>query len=190
MMRKTVVLLGLLALTACNEHKGWNPNYQMSEGPYGRYLQAREVALTKGSEPPATIPVALPVKAPTPAEIKGKPLMQAVGVSYRREVASGQAKPADADLPVVRSGPYPGSTPVLVRYAFAAKHAPGTQVWARSGGSQATAAKACAAQPNPARAQTAFLAFGGPELDPQGMDPDGDGFVCGWDPAPYRTDQL
>lgn len=189
MMRKTVLIIGLLALAGCNEHQGWNPNYQMSATPYGRYVETREVALMTGSEPPATIPVALPVKAPTAAEIKGRPVMQSVAAMYRRDTAKASTS-SDANLPVVRSGPYPGSTPVLVRYAFAAKHAPGTQLWTRQGGSQATAAKACASYPTPARAQTAFLASGGPDADPQGMDPDGDGFVCGWDPAPYRVDQL
>jgi hypothetical protein len=35
-------------------------------------------------------------------------------------------------------------------------------------------------------AQRFFLAQGGPARDPHGLDPDGDGFACGWDPAPYR----
>jgi len=35
-------------------------------------------------------------------------------------------------------------------------------------------------------AQAAFLARGGPERDPMGIDPDGDGFACSWDPAPFR----
>jgi hypothetical protein len=35
-------------------------------------------------------------------------------------------------------------------------------------------------------AQRAFLAAGGPNGDRLGLDPDGDGFACAWDPAPYR----
>ena len=35
--------------------------------------------------------------------------------------------------------------------------------------------------------EAAFLAQGGPAVDPLGLDPDGDGFVCGWDPARYRS---
>lgn len=35
-------------------------------------------------------------------------------------------------------------------------------------------------------AQRAFLAAGGPTSDPNGLDPDGDGFACRWDPTPYR----
>jgi hypothetical protein len=36
-------------------------------------------------------------------------------------------------------------------------------------------------------AQEAFLAAGGPERDRLNIDPDGDGYACGWDPAPIRA---
>ena len=39
-------------------------------------------------------------------------------------------------------------------------------------------------------AQRAFLAEGGPGSDPRNLDPDGDGFACGWDPEPYRRLSL
>ena len=32
-----------------------------------------------------------------------------------------------------------------------------------------------------------FLAAGGPERDRKGIDPDGDGFACGFNPAPFRA---
>jgi hypothetical protein len=35
-------------------------------------------------------------------------------------------------------------------------------------------------------AQRFFLANGGPARDPHGLDPDGDGFACGWNPEPFR----
>ncbi len=38
----------------------------------------------------------------------------------------------------------------------------------------------------PDDAQRFFLANGGPERDPHNLDPQGDGFACGWDPEPYR----
>lgn len=44
----------------------------------------------------------------------------------------------------------------------------------------------CAKYASPDRAQEAFLKAGGPEKDRQGIDPDGDGFACFWDPSPYR----
>ncbi len=44
----------------------------------------------------------------------------------------------------------------------------------------------CARYASADAAQRAFLAEGGPERDPLNLDPDGDGFACGWDPEPYR----
>ncbi|WP_090110800.1 hypothetical protein [Limimaricola pyoseonensis] len=45
----------------------------------------------------------------------------------------------------------------------------------------------CAGYNSPDEAQRDFLSRGGPERDPRGIDPDGDGFACGWDPAPFRA---
>lgn len=191
------VVISVLALAGCGEHQGWNPNYQFGASPYGQYLVAREVALTTRKDAPQTIPIALPAKAPTPAEIAGRspvPAPATMGIRTTQPAsasASTQAAPtAAATLPTTSSGPYPGSTPVLVRYAYAADHAPGTAIYSRSRGSAAQAARVCAGFASADAAQTAFLAAGGPRQDPRGMDPDGDGFVCGWDPAPFRQSRL
>lgn len=177
-----------LGVAACAPHEGKLPNYSIvGDSPYNQYRQTREAALTGKGQAPATIPITLPAKAPTAEEIAGGRKMSAVASTYRQGTRPA-AKPDD--LPVATSGPYPGTTPVLVRYAFAARHPIGQSVWPRQAGSQASAAKFCAAYPDAARAQTAFLAAGGPDKDPRGADPDGDGYVCGWDPAPYRVEQL
>ena len=39
---------------------------------------------------------------------------------------------------------------------------------------------------SPSKAQEAFLSKGGPKWDRLGLDPDGDGFACTWDPTPFR----
>lgn len=192
---RLVFCLGILGLAGCAVNEGINPNYLIGgNSPYDKYRQAREVALKTGKDAPAVIPITLPAKAPTAAQIAGARAMQSVATDYRTEVdAQAEARAvarAEAQLPTTTSGPYPGSTPVLVRYAFAARHPVGQAVWPRTGGSEAAAAKFCASYSDPSRAQTAFLAAGGPDRDPAGVDPDGDGFVCGWDPAPYRVEQL
>ena len=46
---------------------------------------------------------------------------------------------------------------------------------------------ACAVYASPDLAQIAFLEAGGPEEDPLGIDPDGDGFACAWDPGVFRS---
>ena len=47
--------------------------------------------------------------------------------------------------------------------------------------------KACSEFASPDQAQAAFLASGGPDRDRRGLDPDGDGFACFWDPSPFRN---
>lgn len=47
----------------------------------------------------------------------------------------------------------------------------------------------CAAYASPDLAQIAFLAQGGPDKDPLGIDPDGDGFACAWNPSVFRSVQ-
>ena len=154
--------------------------------------RAREAALTGfRPQPPQVIPVALPVRAPTPLEIAGpKPVRIAghVPAVRRSATVATVAVPTAASRSGTETGSYPGSTPVLVNYANSARHAPGTTVWPRANPRDARVV--CARYPSPAAAQTAFLAKGGPTQDPAGMDPDGDGFVCGWNPAPYRADPL
>lgn len=44
----------------------------------------------------------------------------------------------------------------------------------------------CAGYSSPDLAQEAFLEAGGPERDRLGLDPDGDGNACGWDPSVVR----
>lgn len=85
------------------------------------------------------------------------------------------------DLPQ-RSG---DTGPNIVEYALATKHAPGVQMYTRSGRSKSDAA--CGKFGSPDQAQQQFLLKGGPERDKLGVDPDGDGFACSWDPRPFRT---
>ncbi|MEF9603666.1 hypothetical protein O4J55_15445 [Paracoccus sp. PXZ] len=87
-------------------------------------------------------------------------------------------------------GVMPAATPSLLRYAQQESQAPGTRKYQRSGGSESVAARACRSYASADVAQSAFIAAGGPVIDPRGLDPDGDGFVCGWDPRPLRQSGL
>lgn len=75
--------------------------------------------------------------------------------------------------------------PNLAQFALATTHAPGVQMYKRSG--RGDSSRACAKYASPDLAQQAFLAKGGPDKDRLGVDPDGDGFACGWDPRPFRA---
>ncbi len=82
----------------------------------------------------------------------------------------------------------PASTgPNIVAFAVSTTHAPGTPVYRRSGLRGGDNAARCARYGSPDRAQEAFLDAGGPERDRLGLDPDGDGFACLWDPRPFRA---
>jgi hypothetical protein len=77
--------------------------------------------------------------------------------------------------------------PNIVEYALATKHPPGTQLYNRSSLFRKDSLAACAKFASPDLAQQDFLANGGPDRDKAGLDPDGDGYACDWDPRPFRT---
>ncbi|MBL4916113.1 hypothetical protein [Szabonella alba] len=77
--------------------------------------------------------------------------------------------------------------PNIVQFALSTRHNPGTQVYNRSSLFQRNSQTACARFASPDLAQEEFLSQGGPERDRLGVDPDGDGFACGWDPRPFRN---
>ncbi len=189
-----------------------------ADRPYDEYRAAREMALTGQGPVPQTVPKARPFAAPTAEEIKSPTAYQryASGRATGRTVAAGAAtgggyydpdtgrKLPSNTAPVARRAAAAPAAPAAIppahvndspdtdalsRYAATQRHRPGTTVFARSGaGTDATAARACARHPNADAAQLMFLSSGGPQQDPMGMDPDGDGYVCGWDPTHYRVD--
>jgi hypothetical protein len=75
----------------------------------------------------------------------------------------------------------------IVEFALSTNHAPGVQLYKRGGISLRSAEAACAKYASPDQAQQDFLERGGPDRDRLGVDPDGDGFACSWDPRPFRT---
>ena len=77
--------------------------------------------------------------------------------------------------------------PNIVAFALAAKNAKGQRVYRRNGfNAERKYQRACSGFASQDQAQQAFLSAGGPVKDRSGMDPDGDGFACAWDPAPFR----
>lgn len=79
------------------------------------------------------------------------------------------------------------SQPNIVKYALGTSNPKGVQVYSRVGLKlPGRTERNCAKYASPDLAQIAFLEKGGPQRDRLGLDPDGDGFACKWDPAPYR----
>lgn len=93
---------------------------------------------------------------------------------------------APTELPA-RSG---GSQPNIVAYALSTTHPKGTRIYSRSGVNlQGRAERNCNNYPSSDLAQIDFLSKGGPKRDRASLDPDGDGYACSWDPAPFRKVQ-
>lgn len=91
-------------------------------------------------------------------------------------------QPSELPAPPADTGPN------IVEYALAAPNSVGQSWYSRfifSG--EGRQLRNCARYASPDEAQREFLARGGPERDPVGLDPDGDGFACAWDPAPFRA---
>ncbi|CUH52524.1 hypothetical protein [Shimia marina] len=77
--------------------------------------------------------------------------------------------------------------PNIVAYALETNHPRGTKMYSRLGlGGASRYTKACAKFGSDEAAQLAFLERGGPKNDRLGVDPDGDGYACEWDPTPFR----
>ncbi|MFO1143813.1 MAG: hypothetical protein U1E59_15840 [Amaricoccus sp.] len=80
--------------------------------------------------------------------------------------------------------------PAGVNVALFAKqstNAVGQSIYPRPVGARLTGMGGCGRYRDADAAQRAFLAAGGPQTDRLGLDPDGDGFACKFDPAPYRA---
>ncbi len=77
--------------------------------------------------------------------------------------------------------------PNIVQYALQTNNPVGTQLYSRGGlHLKGRTARNCAKYGSSDLAQIDFLSKGGPKRDRMGLDPDGDGYACGWDPAPFR----
>ncbi|NEY90912.1 hypothetical protein G4Z14_11440 [Rhodobacteraceae bacterium KMS-5] len=79
-----------------------------------------------------------------------------------------------------------GASPAI-QFALSTSHPVGTQMYDRAGLKLKSPDAACLKYSSDIEAQEDFLAAGGPERDRRGIDPDGDGYACGWDPAPFRA---
>ncbi|MFP4326653.1 MAG: hypothetical protein ACLFQL_01495, partial [Paracoccaceae bacterium] len=114
-------------------------------------------------------------------------------VSERRDIESDAERlaRAQAQYQVIEPAPLPPRTaegsPNIVRYALQTSNPVGQQIYRRPGFNKAERQRrACAQFASSDLAQREFLRRGGPERDRLGLDPDGDGYACDWDPAPFR----
>ncbi len=142
------------------------------------------------------------VPSPSPAPATDQTPQGNVGISDEQDfdaVASRESIESDAQRRAAQAAAReqimptavptrPANTgPNIVQYALTAPNSKGQEWYSRSVLSgQSRFQRNCAKYGSPDAAQRDFLASGGPERDRKGIDPDGDGFACGWDPAPFK----
>ena len=104
-------------------------------------------------------------------------------------IAERNLEAARNQLVVVQPGSvpsHPGGANIAL-FAQQTTNAVGEARYSRSLGARVAGVGSCGRYRDADAAQRAFLNAGGPQTDSLGIDPDGDGFACGWDPTPYRA---
>ncbi|MET4103198.1 hypothetical protein ABIE58_002637 [Roseovarius sp. MBR-78] len=162
----------------------------------GIAAEARAALDAAGSE---ADPVQASPSNPPPAVVNGVGISRensfdAVGSERSIEEDAARIARNRAQYEVIQPeaiGARPGDVgPNIVDYALATKHPVGTQIYDRGGigaiGAAGRHERNCAGYASPDLAQLDFLGKGGPERDRMALDPDGDGYACGWNPAPFR----
>ena len=125
---------------------------------------------------------------PTPGTVSDEQDFDAVSARETIESDKARIERNRAHYQVDQPGALPqraGDTgPNIVEFALSTSHPKGTQMYKRSSLSLTKPGAACNKYPSPDLAQQAFLESGGPVKDRKGLDPDGDGYACAWDPTP------
>jgi len=103
-------------------------------------------------------------------------------------IAERQLAEARSQLVVLQPEGVPTEYGVnIALFAQQTNNAVGERVYQRGGAARVAGLGSCGRYRDPDAAQRAFLSAGGPESDRLGLDPDGDGFACSWNPGPYRA---
>jgi len=108
----------------------------------------------------------------------------------QREIAAQQRQAAKEQLVIVepQAVPQQDINANVVEFARSTTHPLGTKRYNRPAfRSRQQSAGVCRRFDSSDEAQRQFLANGGPSNDRFNLDPDGDGFACTFDPAPYRA---
>jgi hypothetical protein len=181
MSRILLAALGLLALSACQP--------QFADADQG-----------VGFDRPGDAQVGAPLDATAPVDAGAPSISDEqdfAAVSGRQTIESDAERIAanraayqqvqPTALPT-RNG---GDAATIVEFALSTTNNVGQPIYSRSMiMAQSRFIRNCGKYPSQDMAQQDFLGRGGPRRDPKGLDPDGDGFACYWDPAPFRTAKL
>ena len=186
-MKFYVPAIVLLSLTACG------PQVPESGVGFENYTTYQKKQAAKEAELRGTKPTAQ-TATPTPRKTGISDEQDFDAVSGRESIESDKERLAKqraqyvviepTDVPTGRSGK--GAT--VVEFALSTTNNVGQSVYSRSKiFAQSRFVRNCLKYPSPDLAQAEFLQSGGPKKDRKGLDPDGDGFACSWDPEPFRN---
>jgi hypothetical protein len=158
------------------------------------------------SNPPPVVTATQPPPVATATATTTPPPVSGSGISDENDfnaVASRETIESDAARIAANAAAYeqvqPTALPdrpvddaaLIVEFALSTTNSVGQSVYKRSGVfAQSRFERNCAKYPSQDKAQEAFLKAGGPKRDGKGLDPDGDGFACYWDPAPFRSARM
>jgi hypothetical protein len=215
-MRPTIAILGTFVLLAACAPEVPDSAAGVGFDDYSAYQQDRQAALSGRPAPVPTGPViaqeslgnvSVPAATPSaPGTAMATVDLNNPGISDEQSfdaVSARETIQSDAEriaanreaYVVIQPRDLPerpgGGGPNIVAYALATNHPVGTQLYSRSGlNADSRFQRACARYASSDLAQEDFLARGGPERDRLGVDPDGDGYACYWDPTPFRTARI
>lgn len=215
-MRLPLPLLALLALSACaSSRDGESYGQYMAErdaqlngtvesgGLYGPEVQAIPLNATSPAQTysatptypaqnyAATSQAAEPPRAAVFAGISDEQSFSAVSSRETIESDKARIERNRAQYQVIAPTALPqrhrSGGPNIVEYALQTSNPVGQPAYSRINPLRGSMnARNCAKYASPDLAQQAFLESGGPDRDSKSLDPDGDGYACGWDPAPFR----
>jgi hypothetical protein len=211
-MRLYVPAIMVLALGACGP-KVPDSGAGVGFGGYTNYEQqraAREAELRGQTAPPSnavsgeTVTTRPPPPPPVETQQVATPATNTnnVGISDEQDfdaVSGRESIESDRDRLEQQRAQYvqiqPTAVPTgggrgasVVEFALSTTNRVGDAQYRRSTVfAQSRFIKNCLKYPSPDLAQAEFLQSGGPQKDRKGLDPDGDGFACSWDPQPFRN---
>jgi hypothetical protein len=157
---------------------------------------AAETAAILGTARPAMAPLEASPSNPPPVAVNAAGISQENDfeeVAELRSIESDAAAIARnrAQYVVIQPTELPRRSgdggPNIVEYALRTTNPKGVSLYRRSSLNFQNYERNCAEYASADQAQIDFLARGGPQRDRRGLDPDGDGFACDWDPRPFRA---
>lgn len=199
-MRASLAGLMLLGLMACEPIPNSAGNFPAGTSPQER--AARDQAL-QGADAGAPMSAMRTDTTPPPAggieaPVQTGPLDDQFEIPENTPVTGAPAESPVTSEPLgaaveqvitpAPGAPAPAATgATLSEFAAGASNEVGAAQYDRSFASETRSQMACGRYASADQAQEAFLNSGGPEQDGQGLDPDGDGFACGWTPGAYQS---